>query len=625
MAIVGNGSTGWVARNLGIEAELSSGYTMMVWMRVPTGVSATGLVWGGGGFIHSALYATTGGDGYFFDDVDNAFFDSTTTVFQTHNSTWVPVIYSKASQSQGTLYVGPGPTTAVRSGTANTAQTLTAVYIGQDETGTVGLTATQSLAEAAIWSGPLGPTEIGMLLAGANPLTVGRLICYFPLRNDLRDYGPRGLSLIGAAPVFTDHPPVQNHLEATQTDGFSVVGLAPVTGALNVTLAPILLSAAGGPVVKGQLNTTLAPLTLVGALNNNTVTGQLNTTLAPLALTGSASVAVNATLNVTLAPLTLTGSGSVTVPLTTLTSVITIDGIAPEPLGDIFGVTGTYTLYPSLQFADDSTGSYTPISNVAPLGAVPFNFVHPGMPVGPHILVVSDPVTTNAGSVSYLVDASGNIVETSPFPPSGPALTSIIPAYLYEQYFDDQDLQAFMSAYNGMAQTYLDWFNSINLPVYTGAPIAGSLLDWVAQGLYGISRPTISFTQVGPAIGPFDTYPLDSIPMNFGEQLGQTTLFVVNDDIFKRCITWSFYKGDGKVFNIRWLKRRLARFLVGVNGTDYTGPTYQISVSFTGTNTVNIVISSGSMPTTYAPVLQAALLSGVLPLPFQYNYTVTLQ
>jgi len=46
-----------------------------------------------------------------------------------------------------------------------------------------------------------------------------------------------------------------------------------------------------------------------------------------------------------------------------------------------------------------------------------------------------------------------------PFPPTAPTtLTKVIPSYLYQEYSDDDDLQAFVMAYNGLAQQYVTWF-----------------------------------------------------------------------------------------------------------------------------------------------------------------------
>lgn len=201
-------------------------------------------------------------------------------------------------------------------------------------------------------------------------------------------------------------------------------------------------------------------------------------------------------------------------------------------------------------------------------------------------------------------------------------LKKIIPSYVYQEYADDDNLQGFCTAYNTLAQEYCDWFNQINLPAYTGALITDSLLDWVALGLYGISRPALT-----------------------GNNL-------VTDDEFKRIISWHFYKDDGKVFDVRWLKRRIMRFLEGINGTGQAvNQTYQISVRFPGNGVVFINVLTGIgvfdrktlfngsqfntrkfnetilqirhyADTTLAPILKAAIDAGICELPFQYTYIV---
>lgn len=309
-----------------------------------------------------------------------------------------------------------------------------------------------------------------------------------------------------------------------------------------------------------------------------------------------------------------------------ISAVIEIDPIPVQPPNVPFTVTGTYSLIPDLQFVDDAGTVFTPIpeDNASPLGDVSFSFVHPGVPTdGTQTLVVTDTSTGDAGTASYLVQAQAKFASAL-FPPSAPTTTQgIIPSYLYEQYNDDDNLWALVNAYNGLAQGYLDWFNGINLPVYTGDQIVGPLLDWVAQGIYGLPRPTLSYSTGLPSVGPFNTYALDSIAFDTGNTAVSTTVFNVTDDIYKRILTWCFFKGDGFVFNVRWLKRRVMRFLAGTNGIDPgVNQTYQISVKYTGTTVVNITISSGSAPTTYAPVLRAAILAGVLPLPFQYTYNI---
>lgn len=300
-----------------------------------------------------------------------------------------------------------------------------------------------------------------------------------------------------------------------------------------------------------------------------------------------------------------------------LTATLEIDHIPPQATSTPFEVHGSYTLFPSLQYSDDGSAVFTsiPISGISALGTSPFEFTHPGMPAGQQVLFVEDTSTGGSAATTYVVD------ETPIFPPSGPTGTkAIIPAYLYQEYNDDEDCQAFVDAYNLMAQQYLDWFNTINLPVYTG--LSGSLLDWVAEGLYGMRRPNVAFTQV-QGIGAFNTYTLNFIPFDGTKNLTTSTVYQVTDDIFKRILTWSFYKGDGKQFTISWLKRRVMRFLGGLNGVDPgVDQTYQVSVSFHDSSTVNITVSGGIIPLTYAQLMRAALISGVLPLPFQYTYNI---
>lgn len=233
-------------------------------------------------------------------------------------------------------------------------------------------------------------------------------------------------------------------------------------------------------------------------------------------------------------------------------------------------------------------------------------------------------------------------------------LTTTINSYLYEEYNDDEDLAAFVSAFNQIAQQYVNWFNQIGLPIYTGPLITGPLLDWVAEGLYGMTRPSLPNLGETQVFGPFNTFVFNKYPINSRKVVSQSSYYVTSDDIFKRVITWNFFKGDGTTFSIRWLKRRIMRFLLGVNGINYNvDNTDQISITFGLNNQVNInikvnnsafavgntalfdkfnfnsralnafkVSSSGLMPLPDASILASAIEAGVLQLPFQYTYVV---
>lgn len=202
------------------------------------------------------------------------------------------------------------------------------------------------------------------------------------------------------------------------------------------------------------------------------------------------------------------------------------------------------------------------------------------------------------------------------------ALKVLTGPYLYEEYNDDQDLQAFVDGYNELEQQYLNWFNLVVLADYTNKYVVGPLLDWIGTNLYGIERPTLP---AGPnqVIGPLNTWALNTIPFNAEMTIIDQTFYVVTDDIYKRIIAWHFFKADGKAFSIPWLKRRIMRFLVGINGTcPNIDQTNDIGVAWSGTACTITIHNSASY--LVAVIFQAAVQAQVLELPFQFTYTVNL-
>ena len=180
----------------------------------------------------------------------------------------------------------------------------------------------------------------------------------------------------------------------------------------------------------------------------------------------------------------------------------------------------------------------------------------------------------------------------SGFPPLGPSgLTKTLPAYLYQEYNDDDDLQALVMSYNDLAQAFVDWVNALNLPVYP--TLSGALLDWVGRGLYGLARPTL-YSGLIRALGPYNTSGFNSGPVfNDGGIINDVTdVAVTSDDTYKRILTWHFFKADGKETSALWLKKRIYRFLYGVNGWDAEGSTDQISIEISP-ETLAITIVTG--------------------------------
>ncbi len=178
-------------------------------------------------------------------------------------------------------------------------------------------------------------------------------------------------------------------------------------------------------------------------------------------------------------------------------------------------------------------------------------------------------------------------------------LTSTIKAYLYDEYKDDPDLPAFIDALNSAQQYYLDWFNSIGLPYYPG--LSGALLDWVSEGLYGVQRQNAVLDTIN-ASGMLDTLALNTEPLDEFTAPESITL-AVSDDVLKRIITWNFFKGDGKRFCPKWLKRRIMRFLVGTNGLDPNPLSSTFTIGPEDTSAISVAAARDLLgaPTQLAP------------------------
>lgn len=198
-------------------------------------------------------------------------------------------------------------------------------------------------------------------------------------------------------------------------------------------------------------------------------------------------------------------------------------------------------------------------------------------------------------------------------------LNQIIPSYCYQQFADDDNIQAFFTAYNEYATQFLLWFNTLNLPIYTSGIVSGALLDWVNTGLYGFPRPTVT-TGALQSVDAINAMQLNLMAINNRKITSNESLQATSDDIYRRALTWNFYKGDGFMFNVQWLKRRVLRFL---NGTDGISPviqeTYPVSVSITG-KAFTVTVATGN-PTNVS-LLNALINSGACATPFQYTFSV---
>jgi hypothetical protein len=192
-------------------------------------------------------------------------------------------------------------------------------------------------------------------------------------------------------------------------------------------------------------------------------------------------------------------------------------------------------------------------------------------------------------------------------------LQQTIPSYLYAQYSDDENLQAFVDAYNSLSQGYLDWFNSRPLGLYTSPNIAGPLLDWVGQGVYGIARPVLS-TQSTVTRAGCNAFPYNTVPYDYLSYSSSGTAQLASDDIYKRLMTWDLYRGDGQMFTIGWLKNRVNRFINGAGGLDYPVLDNPPSITVSGST---FTITTFQDPVSVS--LQELLAARIAAFPFQYN------
>lgn len=170
-------------------------------------------------------------------------------------------------------------------------------------------------------------------------------------------------------------------------------------------------------------------------------------------------------------------------------------------------------------------------------------------------------------------------------------LSDAIKSYPYIEYMNDDNIRAFFDTYNAMSQEIYDWLRTANLPIFAGGYQSGDQLKWIAKGIYGQDFP-IMVTGKTSTYGPYNTITFNQLPYNVLKKITVTDQITASDDIFKRIMTWNFYKGDGMHFTIPWLKRRIMRFLNGPEGVDIVNDQqYGVSVVFDTSGDLVITIS----------------------------------
>ena len=226
--------------------------------------------------------------------------------------------------------------------------------------------------------------------------------------------------------------------------------------------------------------------------------------------------------------------------------------------------------------------------------------------------------------LSYpLLDWVGNSLYGQPRPTLTLNNIQLVGGIYNADLYDTQVYDGVKIQINGIAITAISWTNGVvtvttstSIGVPTGVQFIGYIYGCTPNAYNGLYQCTQTGTYTF-------TYNLLNNP---GSEtvLGivQLSAETASDDIYQRCITWNFYKGDGFQFNINWLKRRIIRFLTGANGVaPAIDNTYNVSVTFQSGNNVLINIPN-TFESSVAIYLASALNSGVLQLPFQYIFTI---
>lgn len=226
-------------------------------------------------------------------------------------------------------------------------------------------------------------------------------------------------------------------------------------------------------------------------------------------------------------------------------------------------------------------------------------------------------------------------------------LDEIIRSYLYVQYNTDKDLQSLVDSYNHFAQTFYDSLKDTPFPVFTGEKIGGDLLTWVVKGIYGVDRPLLVNVKT-ELRGVYNHLQYNTLPYADFKREVTNEQPTNDDDLFKRILTWNFYRGDGFNFTVAWFKRRIVRFLTGEFGTaGATDAHFSVSVIFEENQIIvriqrqyrslsgyglfgrqlfnqrvynDITTSSYNVGTyPYARLFQQAFQSGLLHMPFYFK------
>ncbi|WP_196424728.1 hypothetical protein [Commensalibacter melissae] len=194
-----------------------------------------------------------------------------------------------------------------------------------------------------------------------------------------------------------------------------------------------------------------------------------------------------------------------------------------------------------------------------------------------------------------------------------PPYTHKLYMYLYLQWKEDDNLDAFVKVHNETTDKYLDEIRKLNIPNYKTKN--GKFLDYVAKNLYGISRKPLLNAQTIVEMGINIDDP-NTISPNDAKILSNSFRHEITDIEFRKIIEWNVYREDGFHFTIPWLKRRLSRFL-----SYSSGDMDMNSISIVAENRkITIRLLNDLQKSPYRELLKGVLLNKTINLPFMFEF-----
>lgn len=200
-------------------------------------------------------------------------------------------------------------------------------------------------------------------------------------------------------------------------------------------------------------------------------------------------------------------------------------------------------------------------------------------------------------------------------------------SYLYGQYADDKSLKATRDAYNTESSDIFSWMQTTPISDHRSDKITGNLLDWLAGGIYNMSRKVMVSATTGTVTGSIGDVVLGDVPLADGNVTQPNNIAInLSDDQFKRSITWNTYSGDGWIFNTDWLRRRITRFMFSANGySDFNVADMQlVDIRWTDIRTASIFVTAPALSSVVASILSIGINNGYLQTPIGYTFNVSL-